>query len=170
MANTIKTEPVRLAWTPNLINPDEKFKHSSGSPVYHVSMLFNPASLKDLQDKITKKVGEKYMKAMFVKTLGEDKFQVKAKCVAWFNTAQGKTFQKPYIKDMHGKDIVDRLEGEKAIVEIEPKPYHQYGKLALLLKGVQLTEEQPKSREEIEASFGWTYDSSQDHSNSEASE
>ena len=110
------------------------------------------------------------MKAMFVKTLGEDKFQVKAKCVAWFNTAQGKVFQKPYIKDMHGNDIVDRLEGEKAIVEIEPKPYQMYGKLALILKGVQLTEEQPKSREEIEASFGWTYDNSQDHSDSEASE
>lgn len=150
MSNTIKTEPVRLAWTNNLRNPDEKFKHSSGSPLYSTSMVLTPSSLQDLKDKVTQKVGEQYTNAMYVKKLDEDKFQVKAKCVAWFKNANGTSYQKPYIKDMHGNDTDGPLEGELAIVEIQPKAYQMYRKLGMILKGLQLVEPQPKTKEEVE--------------------
>ena len=150
MSNAIKTEPVRLAWTNNLRNPDEKFKHSSGSPLYSASMILTPSSLQDLKDKVTQQVGEQYTKAMFIKKLDENRYQVKVKCVAWFENAQGRTYQTPYIFDMNGNKTDGPLEGELAIVEIVPKAYQMYRKLGMILKGVQLVEKQPKTKEEVE--------------------
>jgi len=165
MSNAIKTEPVRLAWTNNLRNPDEKFKHSSGSPLYSASMILTPSSLQDLKDKVTQQVGEQYTKAMFIKKLDENRYQVKAKCVAWFENAQGRTYQTPYILDMNGNKTDGPLEGELAIVEIEPKAYPMYRKLGFILKGVQLVEPQPKTKEEVEKEIWGT--GSEDHSHSQ---
>ena len=139
--SSIKTKAVVLAWTNNLHSPDNQYKHSSGAKMYSVSMVFDTPSLQDFKVKITTQVGEQFAKAMYVKEVEDGKYQVKAKCVEYFENAQGKTYQKPYIKDMQGNDISTNIEGLKAIVEVQPKAYPQYKKLGLILKGVQLVEE-----------------------------
>ena len=150
MTDTIKTMPVSLAWTNNLFSPDYKFKHSSGAGLYSVSSIFPPTELQDFQTKITQKVGEEYAKALYIKPLGNDLSQVKAKAVEYFENVNGRTYQKPYVKDMHGKDIVAQIEGEKAVVEVLAKAYPMYKKLGFILKGIQLVDELPRSKEEVE--------------------
>ena len=157
MSNTIFTKPVELIWTNYLFEADTVYKHSSGAPMYSVTMCFDKDGLEDFKEKIKIKLGETAVSKLYVKE-EDNQYKCKAKCVAWFDSPRGKTNQKPYVKwQIDGSEVKVGIENEKAIVEIHPKFYARYGKLGLILKGASILGEKMRPSEEIEKElFGFS--------------